>query len=110
MVQLFFHIVREIKLLGPVFLRWCYPFERHMGVLQNNLRNPAQPEGIIQGTVSDEIGNFIAQYMAMAKPIELPTSRYEGRLEEKVTIGSKSITPPRDSLLQAHLYVLHHIS
>ena len=47
--------------------------------------------------------------MAMAKPIRFPTSRYEGRLEERGTIGSKSITPPRDNLLQAHLYVLHYI-
>ena len=61
MVHLIVHLVREIKLLGPVFLRWCYPFERHMGVLQNKVRNPAQPEGsMIQGTVSDEISNFIA--------------------------------------------------
>ena len=110
MVHLIVHLVREIKLLGPVFLRWCYPFERHMGVLQNKVRNPAQPEGsMIQGTVSDEISNFIAEYLAMAKPIGLPTSRHEGRLEGKGTIGSKSVTPPRESLLQAHLYVLHHI-
>ena len=75
MVHLIVHLVREIKLLGPVFLRWCYPFERHMGVLQNKVRNPAQPEGsMIQGTVSDEISNFIAEYLAMAKPIGLPTS------------------------------------
>ncbi|XP_056687991.1 uncharacterized protein [Spinacia oleracea] len=45
MVHLICHLVREIKLCGPVFLRWCYPFERHMGVLQDKLRNPAQPEG-----------------------------------------------------------------
>ena len=64
---------------------------------------------MIQRTVSDEIGNFIAKYMAMAKSIGLPTSRYEGRLQGKETIGSKSITPPRESLLQADLYGLHYI-
>ena len=107
MVHLIVHLVREIKLLGPVFLRWCYPFERHMGVLQNKVRNPVQPEGsMIQGTVSNEIGNYIAEYMAMEKPIGLSTSRHEGRLEEKGKIGSKSITPLLDSILQAHLYVL----
>ena len=56
---------------------------------------------MIQGNVSDEIGNFISEYMAMAKPIDLSTSRHEGSLEGKRTIGSKSITPPRDNLLQA---------
>jgi hypothetical protein len=75
------------------------------------VRIPAQPEGsMIQGTVSDEIGNFIAEYMAMTKPIGLPISRHEGRLEGKGIIGSKSNTPPRDRLLQAHQYVLCHIS
>ena len=59
--------------------------------------------------MSDEISNFIAEYMAMTKPIGLSTSQHEGRLEGKGTIGFKSITPPRDSLLHAHLYVLHHI-
>ena len=62
------------------------------------MRNLAQPEGMIQGTVSDEIGKFVVEYMAMAKPIRLPTSQNEGRLEGKGTIGSKSITPHRDSL------------
>ena len=81
-----------------------------MEVLQNKVKNAAPPEGsMIQGTMNDEISNFIAEYKAMAKPIGLPTFRHEGRLEGKGTIGSKSITPPRDILLLAHLYVLHHI-
>ena len=63
MIHLIVHLIHKIKLLGPVFLRCFYPFERHMGVLQNKVRNPAQPEGsIIQGTISDEIVNFIAEY------------------------------------------------
>ena len=74
MVHLVVYLVHEIKILGPSFLRWCYPFERHMGVLQNKVRNSAQLEGsMIQGTMSDEIGNFIAEYMAMTKPIGLST-------------------------------------
>ncbi|XP_021838106.2 uncharacterized protein [Spinacia oleracea] len=110
MVHLICHLVREIKLCGPVFLRWCYPFERHMGVLQDKVRNPAQPEGsMIQGNVGEEVGNFVAEYLAKPEPIGLPTSRHEGRLEGKGTIGSKLISPPTHKLLQAHLYVLHHI-
>ena len=46
---------------------------------------------MIQSTMSDEIGNFIAEYMAMAKPIGLLTSRHEGRLAGKGTIDSKSM-------------------
>ncbi|XP_057250629.1 uncharacterized protein LOC130591359 [Beta vulgaris subsp. vulgaris] len=111
MVHLIVHLVREIKLCGPVFLRWCYPFERRMGTLQDKVRNPAQPEAsIIQGTVGDEVGNFVAEYLASAEPIGLPTSRHDGRLGGHGTIGSKLVTPPRDRRLQAHLYVLHHVA
>ncbi|XP_048502949.1 uncharacterized protein LOC104896462 [Beta vulgaris subsp. vulgaris] len=111
MVHLIVHLVREIKLCGPVFLRWCYPFERRMGTLQDKVRNPAQTEAsIIQGTVGDEVGNFVAEYLACAEPIGLPTSRHDGRLGGHGTIGSKLVTPPRDRPLQAHLYVLHHVA
>ena len=73
MVHLILHLVREIKLCSPVFMRWSYPFERRMGTLQNQVRNPAQPEGsIIQGTMAEEIGNFVAEYIAIVEPIGLP--------------------------------------
>ncbi|XP_057246882.1 uncharacterized protein LOC125499535 [Beta vulgaris subsp. vulgaris] len=39
MVHLIVHIVREIKLCGLVFLRWCYPFERFMGTLKDKVSN-----------------------------------------------------------------------
>ncbi|CAH9079143.1 unnamed protein product [Cuscuta epithymum] len=35
MVHLIVHLVREIKMCGPVFLRWAYPFERHMATLKS---------------------------------------------------------------------------
>ena len=111
MVHLVLHLVREIKLCGPVFMRWCYPFERHMGTLKDKVRNRAHPKGsIMQGTVSEEIGNFVADYIALAQPIGLPTSRHEGRLNGHGIIGSKRMSPDRDQFLQAHLYVLHHVS
>ncbi|XP_021717904.1 uncharacterized protein LOC110685685 [Chenopodium quinoa] len=95
---------REGKGNGKVFMRWCYPFERHMGTLQHKVRNPAHPEGsMIQGIVAEEIGNFVAEYVAVAEPIGLPTSRHEGRLDGHDTLGSKRF-------LQAHLFVLHHVA
>ncbi|XP_021775493.1 uncharacterized protein LOC110739334 [Chenopodium quinoa] len=111
MVHLVLHLVREIKMCGPVFMRWCYPFERHMGTLQHKVRNPAHPEGsMIQGIVAEEIGNFVAEYVAVAEPIGLPTSRHEGRLDGHGTLGSKQISPTHDQFLQAHLFVLHHVA
>ena len=39
MVHLIVHIVYEIKMCGPVFLRSMYLFERFMGILKNYVRN-----------------------------------------------------------------------
>ena len=75
------------------------------------MRNPAQPEAsIIQGTISEEVGNFVAEYLASAEAIGLPVSRHEGMLEGEGTIGSNLISPPIDMRLKAHLFVLHHIA
>ncbi|KAL4035621.1 hypothetical protein IC575_004324 [Cucumis melo] len=35
MVHLTVHLVREVKLCGPIYLRWMYPFERFMKVIKN---------------------------------------------------------------------------
>ncbi|XP_021714663.1 uncharacterized protein LOC110682635 [Chenopodium quinoa] len=101
----------QANMCGPVFMRWCYPFERHMGTLQHKVRNPAHPEGsMIQGIVAEEIGNFVAEYVAVAEPIGLPTSRHEGRLDGHGTLGQKRISPTHDQFLQDHLFVLHHVA
>ena len=39
MVHLIVHIVYEIKMCGPVFLRSMYPFERFMGILKHYVQN-----------------------------------------------------------------------
>ena len=39
MVHLIVHLVREIRLCGPVFLRWMYPVERYMKVLKGYTKN-----------------------------------------------------------------------
>ena len=44
------HIVKEIKLLGPVFLHQIYAYERYNGILKSYVRNRGHPEGcIVQG-------------------------------------------------------------
>ncbi|KAL0537025.1 hypothetical protein IC582_025993 [Cucumis melo] len=39
------HIVREVKLCGPIYLRWMYPFEKFMKVIKNPVRYRYRPEG-----------------------------------------------------------------
>ena len=53
MVQLTVHLVREVKLCGPVYLRWMYPFEQYMKILKGYLRNYNRPEGsIVEGYIA----------------------------------------------------------
>ena len=44
MTHLLVDLVKEIDILGPVFLHNMFPFERFMGVLKKCVRNRARPE------------------------------------------------------------------
>jgi len=39
MVHLIVHLMREIRLCGPVFLRWMYLVERYMKILKGYVKN-----------------------------------------------------------------------
>jgi len=47
MTHLLVHLIKEISILGPVFLHNMFPFERFMGVLKKYVHNHAWPEGSI---------------------------------------------------------------
>ena len=47
MLHLTVHLVREVRLCGPVYMRWMYPFERYMRVLKGYIRNCTRLEGCI---------------------------------------------------------------
>lgn len=111
MVHLIVHLVKEIKICGPVFLRHMYPFERYMGILKSYVRNRSRPEGsIIEGYTTEEVIEFCIGYMAQVEPIGVPLSRHEGRLEGIGTIGRKAITPDQNTYAQAHFMVLQHMT
>jgi hypothetical protein len=55
MTHLLVHLVKEISILGPVFLHSMFPFERFIGVLKKYVRNRARPEGsIVKGYETEE--------------------------------------------------------
>ncbi|XP_078165513.1 uncharacterized protein LOC144560210 [Carex rostrata] len=111
MVHLVVHLVREIKICGPVFLRYMYPFERFMGILKSYVRNRHRPEGsIVEGYSTEEVIEFCTNYMTGVGPIGVPKSRYEGRLQGVGTIGLKAILADRDELLKAHFIVLQQMA
>jgi hypothetical protein len=47
MTHLLVHLVKEIFILGPVFLHNMFPLERFMDVLKKYVHNRARPEGSI---------------------------------------------------------------
>ncbi|XP_074266804.1 uncharacterized protein LOC141590091 [Silene latifolia] len=111
MVHLVIHLVREIKLCGPVFQRNMWAMEREMGTYKRRMMNRCRPEGsIVEATIACETIQFCVDYMADVQPIGFPISRHEGRLLGKGTLGKKQMSVDRDSFQKAHLYVLQHMT
>ena len=109
MVNLIVHLVREIKLCGPVFLRWMYPIERCMKILKGYVKNQYQPEAsIVERYIAEEAIEFYTNYMSEVKAIGIPKSRYEGRHEGKGTQGVRVVRKDQQQILQTHLYILNN--
>ena len=65
MVHLIVHLVREVRLCGPVYLRWMYPFERYMKILKGYSKNPYRPEAsIVERYVVEEAMEFCKDYLS----------------------------------------------
>nr|CAE04171.2 OSJNBa0029C04.1 [Oryza sativa Japonica Group] len=96
MTHLLCHLVNEIGILGPVFLHNMFPFERYMGVLKKYVRNRARPEAsIAKGYGTEEVIEFYVEFIEDLRPIGVPESRHEGRLQGKGTLGRKAIMTTR---------------
>ncbi|KAL4558879.1 hypothetical protein LXL04_037083 [Taraxacum kok-saghyz] len=111
MVHLVSHIVREIKICGPVFQRYMYGFERYMGFLKGYVRNRSRPEGsIVKGYASEDVIEYCTNYLKGANSIGLPQSHHEGRLLGVGTLGLKTVIPDRDEFHLAYFTVLQHMT
>ncbi|GJS72273.1 hypothetical protein Tco_0705114 [Tanacetum coccineum] len=111
MVHLMSHIVEEIKLAGPVFLRYMYLFERYMGFLKGYVRNRYRPEdSIVQGYAAEEVVQFCTNYIDDVADIGLPQPRHQGRLDGVGTIRRKDVTSTNDDFEQAHFTVLQNMT
>ena len=110
MVHLVIHLVREIRLCGPVYLRWMYPVERYMKILKGYVKNQYRPEAsIVERYIAEEAIEFCSEYISNAFPIGLPKSRHFDRLQGKCTRGGQMVTKVREDVLQADLYILNNI-
>ncbi|KAG2371826.1 uncharacterized protein HKW66_Vig0239470 [Vigna angularis] len=110
MVHLLVHLVREIKLCGPVYLRWMYPIERYMKILKGYVKNQYRPEGsMIERYIAEESIEFCSEYMAKANPIGVPRTSWLSRYSTSKSIrGVNVVTKSREELMQAHLYILNN--
>jgi hypothetical protein len=105
------HLIKEIKLLGHVFLHQMYAYERFNDILKSFVRNWAYPEGSkVQGYCMEEAVEWALNYTDPSKPIGVPRSRYEGRLTRKGTIEKKAIIPVPNLFCCAHFHVLQKMS
>ena len=75
MVHLIVHLGREVRLCGPVYLRWMYPFERFMKLLKDHVRNHNRPEGfIVECYIVEEGIKFCIEYLSNIDSIGIPSS------------------------------------
>lgn len=74
MLHLTVHLVREVKLCGPVWYRWMYPFERFMKTLKGYVRNRNRPEGCIaECYIAEEALEFCSDYLFNVHTVGIPT-------------------------------------
>ncbi|BBN70547.1 transposable element gene, partial [Prunus dulcis] len=107
MVHLVVHLVREVRLCGPVYFRWMYPFERYMKVLKGYVQNRTRPEGCIaERYIAEEAVEFCTQHLSDVSTVGVPSSQKMG--VSKPLSGCTVSVVDQDLLNQAHLYVLEN--
>ena len=103
MVHLTVHLVKEIKLCVPIYLRWMYLIERYIEILKGYTKNLHHPEAyIVEMYIAKEAIESCSEYIEKEKPIELPESRHDKRLGGKGSRGLNVITPGLKELNQVH--------
>ncbi|KAL6272496.1 hypothetical protein ACE6H2_023188 [Prunus campanulata] len=107
MVHLVVHLVREVRLCGPVYFRWMYPFERYMKVLKGYVQNRTRPEGCIaERYIAEEAVEFCTDHLSDVSTVGVPSSQNMG--VSKPLSGCTVGLVDMDLLNQAHLYVLEN--
>ncbi|XP_075497779.1 uncharacterized protein LOC142535021 [Primulina tabacum] len=110
MLHLTVHLVREVRLCGPVYFRWMYPFERSMKVLKSYVGSRKHPEGcIVRRYSAEEAIEFCSEYLNDLDPIGVPQSNRDPKSNIPGFLACKTpIIVPQVDLQQAHLTVLEN--
>jgi hypothetical protein len=79
MTHLLVHLVKEIIILGLVYLHNMWPFERFMSVLKKYVLNRARSEGsIAKGYVTEEVIEFCVDFVDSIDSIGVPVKDGNG--------------------------------
>ncbi|XP_074291208.1 uncharacterized protein LOC141617979 [Silene latifolia] len=109
MVHLTVHLVREIKYLGPVYLRYQYPFERLMKVYKDYTSNRYRPEGCIaERAIIDEALSFCYTHLSNSELLGIPKNRHSEWMMDKGLRGHVRQGMAADKWHTAHTYVIHN--
>ncbi|XP_074299841.1 uncharacterized protein LOC141631013 [Silene latifolia] len=109
MVHLTVHLVREIKYLGPVYLRYQYPFERLMKVYKDYTSNRYRPEGCInERAIIDEALSYCYTHLSNSELLGIPKNRHSDWMMGKGLRGHVRQNMAIDKFHTAHTYVLHN--
>ena len=105
MIHLIVHLVKELRLCGPVFYRWRYAFECFNKVLKSYVRNRYFSEGCIAETyLKVESVEFCAEFCRKScTTAGLPKD--QGKLSSSLSVATlKSVEEKERD--EAHLHVL----
>ena len=109
MIHLTIHLVREILYLGPVYLRYQYPFERLMKVYKDYTSNRYRPEGCIaERAILDEALSYCYAHLSPEELIGVPKNRHSDWMTGKGIRGRVEKIVTREMLHLAHMYVLNN--
>ena len=109
MIHLIVHLVREVRLCGPVYFGWMYPFERVMKVLKSYVRNRNRPEGrIVECYIVEEAIEFCSEQLSNVDAIRILIGPRMNHIIRTPLPGSFVMKVDLIVLLQALHYVLEN--
>jgi hypothetical protein len=84
------HLIKEIKLLGPMFLHQMYAYERFNDMLKSFIRKQAYLNGsMVQEYCTEEAVEWALNYADLSNPIDVPKSHHEESLTRKGPLGRR---------------------
>ena len=109
MIHLTVHLVRGVRLYGPIYFRWMYRFERFMKVLKGYVRNRNHPKGcIVECYIVEKAIEFYIEYLSNMDAIMVLSSTNVDHKVGAPIPGGHITEVDSNLLLQAHHYVLEN--